>query len=129
MSGVMLAADRAGHLGYPPPQAIGEQTVQLASGSRPAAATGRALGLAAHLGFGASAGAAYALLPRVAGPLARGIGWGLAVYAASYQGWVPAMGALPPASRDRRDRVAVMVAAHVVYGGLLGRTEQALRTR
>jgi hypothetical protein len=127
MTGVMLAADRAGHLGYPPPQAISEQTVQLASGSRPAAPTGRALGLVAHLGFGATVGAVYALLPRLGGPLPRGISWALAVYAASYQGWVPAMGALPPASRDRRDRVAVMVAAHVVYGAVLGRAEHTLR--
>jgi len=129
MSGVMLAADRFGRLGLPPPQAISEQTMQLASGARPAASTGRALGLVAHLGFGAAGGAAYALLPRVLGPDLRGLGWGLLVYAVSYQGWVPAMGALPPATRDRRDRVAVMIFAHAVYGSVLGRAEQALRQR
>jgi len=89
MSGVMLAADRAGRLGYPPPQAISEQVGQLASGSRPAATMGRALGLVAHLGFGAAAGAAYTLLPRVMGPELRGLGWGLVVYAASYQAGCP----------------------------------------
>jgi hypothetical protein len=36
---------------------------------------------------------------------------------------------LPPAEKDRRDRVAVMVLAHLVYGTVLAKTEQALRAQ
>ena len=52
---------------------------------------------------------------------------GLSVWAVSYQGWVPALGILPKASEDRPARPAVMVAAHVVYGAVLGALEQRLR--
>jgi hypothetical protein len=38
---------------------------------------------------------------------------------ASYQGRVPAMGLLPPASRWPRERNALMIAAHLVWGSTL----------
>ena len=34
-------------------------------------------------------------------------------------GWVPALGIMPPADRNRRDRQTVMLAAHVIYGTAL----------
>ncbi|MCU1692974.1 MAG: hypothetical protein JWM64_2065, partial [Frankiales bacterium] len=71
------------------------------------------------LGFGAALGAVAAVLPG-RGP-AQGVAVALAAYAASYQGWVPALGILPPATDDEPGRPAVMVAAHVVYGAVLGR--------
>ena len=61
-----------------------------------------------------------ALLPDRGAGVARGVALSLAVYAASYQGWVPVLGALPPATRDRCDRQAVLVGAHVVFGAVLG---------
>jgi hypothetical protein len=54
---------------------------------------------------------------------------GLAVWAVSYQGWIPALGILPKASEDRPARPAVMVTAHVVYGAVLGALEERLRRR
>jgi hypothetical protein len=48
----------------------------------------------------------------------------LSVWALSYQGWVPALGILPPASRDQPGRQWTMVAAHVVYGVVLGAMER-----
>jgi hypothetical protein len=34
-------------------------------------------------------------------------------------GWVPALGIMPRADRDRRDRQMVMLASHLVYGTAL----------
>lgn len=129
MSALMLAAGRIGMLGRQPPQAIAERAVQRGGGEHPPAPADRALGVVLHLGFGLGAGGTYALLPRRLPSQVRGCAWGLAIYATSYQGWVPALGALPPASQDRRDRVAVMVLAHLVYGSVLARADEALRAR
>lgn len=129
MSALMLAAGRLGLLGRQPPQAIAEQAVEEVTGEPVPAPVGRALGVVTHLAFGAGAGAGYALLPRWFPPPIRGCGWALGIYFAAYQGWVPALGALPPAERDRRDRVAVMVLAHLVYGLVLARAEQALTSQ
>jgi len=127
MSALMLLSDRLGLLGRQPPQVISERAVRLVSGDPPSEPESRALGALAHLGFGLAAGGAYAFLPDRMPPALRGSAWGLTVYIASYQVWVPALGALPPASEDRRERVAVMVVSHLVYGAVLGAVEQALR--
>jgi hypothetical protein len=129
MSGLMLAAGRVGLVGRQPPEAITRTAVRRATGVEPRGATADALASAAHVGFGVASGVLYAALPAPAAsgpgasvpPLVRGATYGLGVWAVSYLGWVPRLlGALPPAERDRRDRVAVMVAAHLVYGGVLG---------
>jgi len=49
-----------------------------------------------------------------------GAAYGLAVWFASYEGWVPKLGALPHAHRDRWDRQAMMIGAHVAFGAVLG---------
>lgn len=119
MSGLMLAAGRLGLMGVQPPEAIARRAGQLV-GAEPQGRTADALGSALHVAFGAVAGAAYALLPPPERPVARGVLVGLGIYAGSYAGWVPAVGALPPADEDRSDRQAVMAAVHVVFGGVLG---------
>ena len=121
MSAVMLAGDR--FVGRQPPEAIVRGVLEATPGEVPEAAVGP-LVLAAHLGFGAALGAVSALLPG-RGP-AKGVTLALAVYAASYQGWVPALGVLPRATRDRPGRPAVMVVAHVVHGVVLGALEDRL---
>jgi hypothetical protein len=80
-----------------------------------------------HVGYGAAGGAAYALVapPTVRGPL-TGLLFGLAVWAGSYEGWVPAAGVLPPAHRDRPRRAVTILLAHVVYGATLGVVAQRL---
>jgi hypothetical protein len=126
MSGLMLAAGRAGLMGRQPPEAIVRQ-----AGARtavePRGRLADVLAVVAHLGFGAGTGAAYALLPRSRRPVLRGVAVGEAVYAVSYAGWVPAFGALPRPGRDRPGRQAVMVAAHLVYGGVLGALDDRWR--
>lgn len=71
----------------------------------------------------------YAALPLPAGKswaarAGRGIVFGLSVWAASYEGWLPVANVLPPAHRDKPGRASSIIAAHIVYGitlGLLGR--------
>lgn len=38
----------------------------------------------------------------------------------NYGGWIPVLGILPPPHRDRTDRQATMIVAHLVYGAVLG---------
>lgn len=126
MSGVMLAAGRAGLLGRQPPEAIVRRAGSLA-GAEPQGRTADLLACLAHVGFGAVTGAAHALLPPTRRPVARAVLVSLGVYAVSYAGWVPAVGALPPPRQDRSDRQAVMAAAHAVYGAVLGALDARVR--
>ena len=74
---------------------------------------------AVHLGFGAACGAMYAMVLRRS-TVVRGTSFGLLVWAASYAGWIPAMGVLPPPHRDNPRRVWTMLIGHVIYGSVLG---------
>lgn len=72
-----------------------------------------------HFGFGALAGALYALTldrkwrlrPGLKGPL-----FGLGVWAVSYMGWLPALGLMPHAARQSKERNSNMVLSHLVWG-------------
>ncbi|GIH73708.1 hypothetical protein Plo01_01370 [Planobispora longispora] len=118
MSVVMVAGDRAGLMRDQPPKRI---TRAFLPGNRHRPKPGEGvLGALAHAGFGAAGGALFGLLARGhRPPVPAGVGYALAIWLASYQGWVPALGILPPISRDRPGRVAVMGAGHVVYGAAL----------
>jgi hypothetical protein len=126
MSVLMLALRR--QVGEQPPDAIVKHVAR-GVGATPTEREADAMAVLAHVGFGASVGAGYALLPRVGSPVVRGVATALGVYAASYQGWVPALGILPPATEDRPGRPRVLIAAHVVYGAVLGVLEERLRAR
>jgi uncharacterized membrane protein YagU involved in acid resistance len=77
------------------------------------------LTVVAHLGFGAASGTLYAMvLPR--STVVRGTAFGLVVWAASYAGWMPAVGLLPPPHRDNPRRAWTMLIGHVIYGSVLG---------
>lgn len=124
MSAVMLAARAMGISAELPPSRIADKAVAEVR-QRPATrAEEQALATVAHFGFGAAAGALYGALARGIrpGPLAPALGttFGTAVWLVSYQGWVPALGILPPASRDQPGRVGTMLVAHWVYGAVLG---------
>lgn len=81
-----------------------------------------ALTLLSHFGYGAAAGAVYAPLANrlPLPPLLGGAVFGLALWAASYLGWLPAAGILRPADEHPARRNALMIAAHLVWGGTLG---------
>ena len=126
MSAVMLGLGQK--MGEQPPDAIVKRAA-LAAGKRPSEPQADLLATLAHVAFGASVGAVYALLPRRMTPVVRGVTTSLAVYISSYEGWVPALGILPPATEDRSDRQRVMLLAHLVYGAVLGIAEEELHER
>ena len=126
MSAVMLALRK--QMGEQPPDVITTHAAH-ALGAEPTEGQADALASVAHLAFGAAAGAAYAVLPAWGPAPLRGVATGLAIWSSAYQGLVPALRIMPPASDDQPGRPGVMIAAHVVYGGVLGLLEQRLRER
>jgi len=114
-----------------PPTVVTARALRSAGIQRPAAAAAL-IAPVSHLGFGAAGGVLYALVrrlvPGVPGSV-LGVAFGLAVWAVSYRGWIPALGILPQPESDERGRPAVMVAAHVVYGLVLGRLVRAPTVR
>ena len=78
--------------------------------------------LASHFAFGAAAGALY---PWFAGrtalpPVASGVAYGLAVWTASYLGWIPLARILNPATEHPARRNLLMIIAHIAWGGTTG---------
>jgi len=88
-----------------------------------------ALTWASHFGYGTSAGGLYGLLfgNTSVPPVTFGVGYGLAVWAASYLGWLPAAGIMRPATRQNRRRNVMLIASHAVWGGVLGLLTDRLR--
>jgi hypothetical protein len=123
MTVMMFAARRRGTMRKLPPERITEAMLD-ALRLRRSERTENVISSVAHLAYGAGAGALFAVL---AGSLRRpgtrvlaGPAYGLALWAASYVGWVPALGIMPPPHRDGRRRPTAMVLAHVTYGAVLG---------
>ena len=78
---------------------------------------------ASHFAYGAACGALYGALTgeRVdRHPVLAGVGFGVAVWAGSYLGWLPAAGVIAPATEHPARRNALMIAAHVVWGATAG---------
>lgn len=123
MSVEMLAAQRLGLMGRQPPARIATAALQRAGDQRPSRVAANALAVPLHFAFGGVGGAVYALalgrLRRRPDPVSGAV-FGLLVWAGSYLGWVPWIGALPPPQRDRPGRPTAMILAHLVYGGALG---------
>lgn len=71
----------------------------------------------AHLAYGAAIGALIGGMRPGIGPGA-GAAAGVGVWAASYFGWVPGFGVLEPADEHPPRRNALMIAAHLVWGGV-----------
>ena len=69
----------------------------------------------AHFAYGALTGAGLAAL-RSRPATAEGAAYGLAIWAGSYFGWIPAAGVLKPAGRHPAERNALMILAHLVWG-------------
>jgi uncharacterized membrane protein YagU involved in acid resistance len=120
MSSLMIGAKRAGFVGGMPPEKI-TATMLRRAGIAHSGDEQDALAAVLHFGFGAAAGAAFGVIaPRpLLARVPAGMAYGAAIWGVSYMGWVPALGIMPPADRDRRDRQMVMLAAHLVYGTAL----------
>lgn len=124
MSAVMLAAKRLGLMGEMPPEKITARLLDQAGWRSRGRRTQDVLSAVSHLGFGAAAGTIFAAVEARPQPpfpaVPAGILFGAAVWFVSYQGWVPALGIMAPPSRDRPGRPQAMLAAHLVYGAVLG---------
>jgi hypothetical protein len=124
MSAAMVMEKKLGLMGEHPPKKI-VMSLRRRSGifgvSRDA---DNVATLLAHWGFGMATGALFGLLHRGTRGTARssllGAGYGAAVWAASYSGWIPALGIMRAPHRDRPGRPTSMVAAHLVFGSVLG---------
>jgi putative membrane protein len=85
-----------------------------------------------HFAYGAGMGAVYAQLvhPQTArGAIATGVAYGLGVWTLSYCGWLPVAGLYRSATEDTAERNALMIGAHVAWGGSLGLACHLLRRR
>lgn len=124
MSGVMRTAKRVGLLDELPPRTITKAALDALGAGKSGEPTETVATSVAHYGYGAAMGALFAAIVHkvpIPGPTwLKGAVFGLLVWVFSYVGWVPAAKILPPPTKDRPGRPAVMVAAHLVYGGLLG---------
>ncbi len=123
MSAAMLAAQKVGRMGAMPPTKITRRLLMGLGIVRPKRVRRASVGL--HVAFGTSAGVLYALFvaPRRKRSLrstVRGTLFGAAVWAASYAGWILALGIMAPPHRDRRGRPTAMLLSHVIYGATLG---------
>ncbi|MEN3976877.1 hypothetical protein [Emcibacter sp. SYSU 3D8] len=84
-----------------------------------------AVTMAAHFAYGAITGAVYPLLTKKRSPVVGGA-YGLAVWAGSYLGWIPAVRLLAPATRHPLERNLLMLAAHAIWGAALASGLQKL---
>lgn len=125
MSLLMLAARAAGLTGRLPPARLADEvTEELPPAGQPTREQRNALAAMLHFGFGAALGGLFGLatsgLRRIGASTALGVGFGTAVYAISYLGWMPALNILPPATEDRPGRSITMLLGHWLFGGVLG---------
>lgn len=127
MSAVMAAAREEGRVGRLPPKLLTRRF--LPGGREYTPRPGENLATAvAHGGFGTAAGAVFGVLTGGRPPRVRtGLAYGLGVWLASYEGWVPWVTVQPPAHRDAPARAAVMAAAHLVYGCALAAVLRRMR--
>jgi hypothetical protein len=124
MSASMLLFQRLGLMGRMPPRRIIERTLHLAGIRRRTSTRMRkALATLAHFAFGGVAGALFETVGVALGadrfPRTAPLVYAFGIYATSYAGWVPAIGALPPPGLDRPGRQPAMIVAHLVFGATL----------
>jgi hypothetical protein len=126
MSAVVGLADKLGIMDEEPPRIIVASVLPV----RPKSTLTNFLAVAAHLGYGTAAGLVFAALPeRVPRSARAGVVYGALLYGVGYEGWLPILGVLPPAHRDRRPRVATMLVSHLVYGATLAYASRTLAAR
>jgi uncharacterized membrane protein YagU involved in acid resistance len=120
MSVVMLGAQRNGLVPEPPPELLVDRTLD-AAGVQADEKTTNAAATVSHFAFGAAAGALFGVLRRHLPwpPPWPGLAYGTAVAAASYQGWIPAAGLLPPLDDQSPGLRRTVVLSHLVYGATL----------
>jgi hypothetical protein len=81
-----------------------------------------AVALVNHFGYGAATGALYGLLAGMFSirSIWGGVVYALCIWASSYLGWLPASRLSPPATEEPARRNILMLAAHLVWGSVVG---------
>lgn len=129
MSVPMLVAGRTGVMGRQPPERVTEEALGRAGVDDTSEEERDVVASVAHVAFGAGAAAAFAVAHRrldlPVPVVAQGVAFGLAVWATSYKGWMPALGILPSTEHDRPGRRRTMALSHVVFGAAAGIGELA----
>ena len=124
MSAFMLAAGKAGLMGEQPPDKIAGAALDAADIHANTEEEQDALATLLHFCFGISCGTLFGglhrRLPFRLPAVLHGMFFAFLIWATSYQGWIPALGIMPPASRDRPRRPITMILAHLIYGAILG---------
>lgn len=81
---------------------------------------------AAHFAYGAACGALVAAMNP--DPKKRtGAAAGVAIWVASYMGWIPAVGTLEPATKHPARRNLLMIGVHIVWGAATAAAMRELR--
>lgn len=124
----LAGAKAVGLLGEPPPRKLTRRILGRL-GVRLGRTTLDATTLLSHFGYGAACGALYGVGVRRRAGVGSGALFGLAVWAASYKAWIPALGLMPPPAFDRPGRPTVMALAHLLFGGALGAAQRWSSTR
>jgi hypothetical protein len=123
---VFLGARRAGIVSKVAPEEITETALDATGVDAPEVAENAASTLS-HIAFGAVNGALFGLLQRhlPVRPVLGGLGFAGVLLAASYEGWVPAVGALPPLHAQTPAGRWTLIAGHALYGTVLGQLTPA----
>ena len=107
------------HERYPlPPREIIDRILPPRTGAVLGERGSRNATLIAHFSYGAAVGSLFPLITASRYPLS-GAAYGVGVWAASYQGWIPALRILKPAFRHPPRRNALMIAVHLIWGASL----------
>ena len=122
MSASMFGFKRLGLMGEMPPERITSRLLDRLGVSRSRSAQDF-LASINHVAFGAGGGAGFGVLrrrvPASVPTLSLGVLFASAIWAVSYAGWAPALGLMPPLTKDRVGRQPSMIIAHVIYGATL----------
>lgn len=122
MEGLRAALPREQSRRMPPREIVDRTVAKTGEGARVDEGGRILLTTAAHLAFGAAAGALYgALVKSHRSSAAAGIAYGLGVWALAYGVGLPSLGLHPAATNDTKDRNEVLIASHVVWGVTLGK--------
>lgn len=123
------AGKLAGLLRTPPPEQVTKRVTDRAGLDTDAPEPEFTAGsLLAHHAFGASGGVAYALIRQFlpASATLAGLVFGGLIWMTAYLGYLPLLRLYPWPDDDRRSRMAVMIAAHAVYGVTLASADKRL---
>ena len=128
----MTSAMRRLHRRLPPeerypltPREIVDSTAEAAGAELPNEAA-KDLTTAAHFAYGAACGAIVAAMnPNPSKRL--GAAAGVAVWLASYMGWIPALNVLEPATKHPPRRNLLMIGVHLVWGSATAAAMRELR--